>query len=78
MLEQQNLHLSSNQSELTSSTRTDLSHGVRHHQLGGGGTDRNMLLLVSLVRRVLVVASQVVVLGTEEAGRFEVKNGVLW
>ena len=75
MLKQPKSHLSSNQSELTRTARTDLSHGVRHHHLGGGGTARDMLVLV---RRVLVVASQVVLLGTEQAGRFEVKNGVLW
>ena len=34
--------------------------------------------MVVLVRRVVGVASQVVVLATDEAGWFEVKNGVLW
>ena len=75
MLKQPKSHLSSNQSKLTTRTRTDLGHGVRHHHLGGRGTDSNMLVL--LVRRDMVVASQVVELGTDETGRFEVKPGVL-
>ena len=55
--------------------KDNLSHGVRHHHLGRGGSDRDMVVLV---RRVVGVASQVVVLATDEAGGFEVKNGVLW
>ena len=86
MLKRPNSHLSSNQSKLRATLQlghaTDLSNGVGHHHLGSCWADRNMLLLV-LVMKVMEVVVRLVVTGqgmfcTSQSCRFEVKNCVLW